>query len=108
MFFFFVGGVEQQVRQVLTYGAGKCIACRSPANLVEYEKVLKLFFVPVWRWRGKEPLMHCNNCNLFFPPSYSLPPPPSDSAVPDVLRCRFCKRPVEPEFSFCPFCGSAV
>ncbi|KAJ4700689.1 Large-conductance mechanosensitive channel like [Melia azedarach] len=110
MFFFFVGGVNQQVRQVLKSGAGRCINCGSRADLVEYEKVLKLFFVPVWRWPAKDPAMYCNNCNLFFPPEFSttrpresLPPPP-----PDALRCRFCDRDVEPEFSFCPYCGSAL
>ncbi|KAM5564241.1 hypothetical protein ABKV19_018716 [Rosa sericea] len=108
MFFFFAGGLEQQVRQVLQSGAGRCIVCRSPADLVEYEKVLKLFFVPVWRWPGKEPLMHCNNCKLFFPQSYSLPPPRDDSTAEDLLRCRFCDRRVESEFSFCPYCGSAL
>ncbi|KAF3447620.1 hypothetical protein FNV43_RR12807 [Rhamnella rubrinervis] len=112
MFFFFVGGVEQQVRQVLKYGAGRCIACGSPADLVEYEKVLKLFFVPAWRWLGKGPAMYCNNCRLFFPESYSLPHPESESlppsAVSDSLRCRFCDRVVKPEFRFCPFCGSAL
>ncbi|KAM2554955.1 hypothetical protein TB2_019035 [Malus domestica] len=110
MFFFFAGGVQQQVREVLKSGAGRCIACRWPADLVEYEKVLKLFFVPVWRWPGKEPVMHCNNCNLFFPESYSLPPPKTtvdSAAVSEALRCRFCDRVVEPEFSFCPFCGAA-
>jgi hypothetical protein len=35
--------------QLLKYGVGRCIACRSPADLVDYEKVLKIFFVPVWR-----------------------------------------------------------
>ncbi|KAL6296809.1 hypothetical protein ACE6H2_004951 [Prunus campanulata] len=111
MFFFFAGGVEQQVRQVLKSSAGRCIVCRSPADLVDYEKVLKVFFVPVWRWPGKEPVMHCNNCNLFFPQSYSVPPPKTaddSAAVSEALRCRFCDRVVEPEFSFCPFCGSAL
>ncbi|KAL5558267.1 hypothetical protein UlMin_034478 [Ulmus minor] len=112
MFFFFVGGVEQQVRQVLKSGAGRCIACGSPADLVDCEKVLKLFFVPVWRWPGKDSLMYCNNCKLFFPQSYSLPPPKTEPhpppAVADALRCRFCDRVVEPEFSFCPFCGTAL
>ena len=111
MFFFFVGGVEQQVRQVLKYGAGRCISCGLPADLVEYEKVLKLFFVPVWRWPGKDHLMHCNNCKLFFPQSYSLPPPKPDSLPPDLSvssRCRFCNRLVEPDFRFCPFCGSSL
>ncbi|KAJ0024983.1 hypothetical protein Pint_08177 [Pistacia integerrima] len=96
MIFFFVGGVNQQVSQVLKSGAGRCINCGSRADLVEYEKVLKVFFVPVWKWPGKEPLMHCNNCNLFFPPALSK------------SGCRFCDRVVDPEFRFCPFCGSAL
>ncbi|OVA11261.1 hypothetical protein BVC80_1583g12 [Macleaya cordata] len=50
MFFFFLGGLQQQVRQVLKTGAGQCIMCGSKADLVDYEKVLKVFFVPVWRW----------------------------------------------------------
>ncbi|RWR82935.1 hypothetical protein CKAN_01167500 [Cinnamomum micranthum f. kanehirae] len=114
MFFFFVGGVTQQVRQVLKPGAGRCIVCGSRADLVEYEKVLKLFFIPVWKWPGKEPLMHCNNCDLFFPPSFSLPPPPRESSrspvsmISDTLRCQFCDRDVDPEFRFCPYCGSAL
>ncbi|KAG6578964.1 hypothetical protein SDJN03_23412, partial [Cucurbita argyrosperma subsp. sororia] len=112
MFFFFVGGLEQQVRQLLKSGAGRCVNCNSPADLVNYEKVLKLFFVPVWRWPGKEPLMHCNNCNLFFPQSFS-PPPISDQSTPPAtlsrtLRCRSCNKVVEPNFSFCPFCGSSL
>ncbi|CAN0892364.1 hypothetical protein LINGRAHAP2_LOCUS17495 [Linum grandiflorum] len=98
MFFFFAGGVSQQVRQVLKQNAGKCISCGSPADLVDYDKVLKLFFVPVWRWPGKESLMHCNDCNIFFPPSRPM--------IGESLRCRFCDRAVEAEFRFCPFCGS--
>ncbi|KAK2967139.1 hypothetical protein RJ640_006108 [Escallonia rubra] len=107
MFFFFVGGLEQQVRQVVKAGAGRCISCGSPADLVEYDKVLNLFFVPVWRRPGKERLMHCDSCGLFFPPPFSPPPPPLPAA-PDVLRCQFCAREVDAEFNFCPFCGSAL
>ncbi|XP_030528086.1 uncharacterized protein LOC115739213 [Rhodamnia argentea] len=109
MFFFFVGGLEQQVRLVQKSGAGRCIACGSRADLVDYDKVLKVFFVPVWRWPGKAPLMHCSSCHLFFPPSASLPPPPPRmKAEPHGMRCGSCGRPVEPEFSFCPFCGAAL
>ncbi|KAF7816852.1 uncharacterized protein G2W53_030821 [Senna tora] len=99
MFFFFVGGLEQQVRQVLKSGVGRCINCSSPADLVEYDKVLKLFFVPVWRWPGKEPLLYCNSCKFMFPQSFS-------PTVSDVLRCRFCDRVVEADFRYCPYCGS--
>ncbi|XP_054789200.1 uncharacterized protein LOC129294752 isoform X1 [Prosopis cineraria] len=112
MFFFFVGGLEQQVRQVLKSGMGRCVNCSSPADLVEYDKVLKLFFVPVWRWPGKDPLLYCNNCKFFFPQSYSFPSPPKTTPslpeVSDILRCRFCERVVEPDYRFCPFCGSEL
>ncbi|RYR49802.1 hypothetical protein Ahy_A07g036319 isoform A [Arachis hypogaea] len=104
MFFFFAGGLEQQVRQVLKSGVGRCINCGTRADLVEYEKVLKLFFVPVWRWPGKEPLLYCDNCRFMPQESVSLSP----AAVSDALRCRFCDRSVEAHFRFCPFCGSEL
>ncbi|KAL9681199.1 hypothetical protein QQ045_012980 [Rhodiola kirilowii] len=109
MFFFFVGGLEQQVRQVLKSNAARCINCGSTADLVDYEKVLKVFFVPVWRWPGKEPLMHCRDCSLFFPPSLSPPPPPTSAgAILDAVKCQFCERGVDREFSFCPYCGASL
>ncbi|XAR62804.1 hypothetical protein NMG60_11017685 [Bertholletia excelsa] len=92
MLFFFVRGLGQQGRQVLEAGAGR---------------MLKFFFIPAWRWPGKDPLLHCNNCNLFFPQKFSLPKPPI-SAVLDILRCHFCSREVDPRFRFCPFCASAM
>ncbi|GMI79619.1 hypothetical protein like AT1G44414 [Hibiscus trionum] len=108
MFFFFVGGLEQQARQVLKSGVGRCVNCGSGADLVEYEKVLKLFFVPVWRWPGKDPLMHCKNCKLFFPQNLSIPAPKIETSDSEALRCRSCDRLVDSEFRFCPFCGSAI
>ncbi|KAL2892969.1 hypothetical protein RDABS01_008878 [Bienertia sinuspersici] len=110
MFFFFVGGIEQQIGQVLKSGVSKCINCGSKADLVTSENVLKVFFVPVWKWPAKKPLLHCNNCNLFFPESLSLPPSTTSSSSPDfdVLRCHGCSRVVEPEYRFCPFCGVSL
>eukprot|EP00268_Persea_americana_P045242 TRINITY_DN4604_c1_g1_i1.p1 TRINITY_DN4604_c1_g1~~TRINITY_DN4604_c1_g1_i1.p1 ORF type:complete len:114 (+),score=12.81 TRINITY_DN4604_c1_g1_i1:378-719(+) len=113
MFFFFVGGVEQQVRQVLKSGVQRCIRCGSAADLVEYEKVLKLFFVPVWRWPGKEAAIYCNNCSLFYPSSFN---PPDEAAadsrrsplLSQVLRCHSCSRVLDPDFRFCPFCGTQL
>ncbi|XP_065881610.1 uncharacterized protein [Euphorbia lathyris] len=108
MFFFFAGGLEQQASKVLKSGAGRCINCGSMADLVEYDKVLKIFFVPVWKWPGKDPAMYCNNCKFMFPQSFSLPPPSKTDSVPESLRCRFCDQAVESQFKFCPFCGSSL
>ncbi|KNA24514.1 hypothetical protein SOVF_015100 [Spinacia oleracea] len=111
MFFFFVGGVEQQVGQVLKTGISRCISCNSKADLVKYDNVLKVFFVPVWKWPGKKPLLHCNTCNLFFPESFSIPPATTSFPQPgeiDVLRCQSCARVVEAGYRFCPFCGVSL
>ncbi|XP_021759733.1 uncharacterized protein LOC110724619 [Chenopodium quinoa] len=110
MFFFFVGGVEQQAGQVLKSGISKCINCGSKADLVQYDNVLKVFFVPVWKWPGKKPLLHCNTCKLFYPESFSLPPTTTSSPPPDidVLRCQSCDRVVEAHYRFCPFCGVSL
>ncbi|KAJ8899671.1 hypothetical protein K2173_019368 [Erythroxylum novogranatense] len=80
------------------------------ADLVEYDKVVKAFFIIVWKRHAKEPALYCNNCNFLFPESVSLiplPPPPA-SEISDILRCRLCDRLVDPEFRFSPFCGSSL
>jgi hypothetical protein len=101
MFFFFVGGVEQGAGQVLKEAAARCLRCGGTADLVETEKVLKLFFVPVWRWPGKDPAYLCRECGL-------LAPGPSPPLMPRGERCGVCSRAVDPQFRFCPFCGSAL
>lgn len=88
--FFFVGEVQQQVRQVLRVGAGRCLRCASPADLVDCDKVLKLFFVPVWRWPAKDHALYCTNCSLFFPTDFS---PPSPGIADALRRCASCWSP---------------
>nr|DAD36030.1 TPA_asm: hypothetical protein HUJ06_006670 [Nelumbo nucifera] len=99
MFFFFVGGVEQEVSKVIKAGAGRCINCGSVADLVEYEKVLKMFFFPVWWWPGKDPTMYCKNCLLIFSSFAYIPTQPNPIYKDWVI---------EPVFNFCPFCSLAL
>ncbi|KAL6848792.1 hypothetical protein ACP4OV_021375 [Aristida adscensionis] len=112
MFFFFVGGVEQGAGRVLKEAAGRCLRCGGAADLVETERVLKLFFVPVWRWPGKDPAYLCRECRLLAPGSlggagepWGQQPPPM---MPRDARCGACSRVVDPQFRFCPFCGAAL
>ncbi|WOL17853.1 hypothetical protein Cni_G26646 [Canna indica] len=108
MFFFFVGGVEQQAGRVMKEAAGWCIRCGSTADLVEYEKVLKLFFVPVWRWPGKTPAFYCRNCSFLSPHSLPLSEDGRKGGLFEATRCGSCSSVVDPQFRFCPFCGSAL
>ncbi|PIN07529.1 hypothetical protein CDL12_19912 [Handroanthus impetiginosus] len=99
MMFFFIVGLNQRVTQVLKSRAGKCTRCGSSADLVQYEKVLRFYFVPIMRWPGKEPLMKCRDCSNFFPHSFS---PVATTA------CQSCASNVDAAFKFCPFCGSSI
>ncbi|PKA51711.1 hypothetical protein AXF42_Ash003078 [Apostasia shenzhenica] len=107
MFFFFVGGIEQQAGRALKEAAGRCLRCGGTADLVECEKVLKLFFVPVWRWPGRVPAFRCRDCSFLFPQSLPIDGDAPDSAIADI-RCHSCTRPVDPQFRFCPYCGFAL
>ncbi|KAL0922795.1 hypothetical protein M5K25_006813 [Dendrobium thyrsiflorum] len=113
------GGLDQQAGRVLKEAAGRCIRCGGIADLVDCEKVLKLFFVPVWRWPGKQPAFYCRNCSFLFPQSLPINGNTSDneifggdhSSFPSLsgnLRCHSCSRPVDPQFRFCPYCGFAL
>ncbi|KAJ3707681.1 hypothetical protein LUZ61_011386 [Rhynchospora tenuis] len=111
MFFFFVGGVEPAVGTILKEAAGRCLRCGGAADLVETQKVLKLFFVPVWRWQSKDPMYYCRDCSFLFP--HSLPTEGGEereaSYFPRVSsKCRACARGVDPKFRFCPYCGSSL
>ncbi|KAK1290669.1 hypothetical protein QJS10_CPB18g00805 [Acorus calamus] len=110
MFFFFVGGLDQRVTRVLQTDAGRCVRCGCLSDLVDTEKVLKLFFVPVMTWSSGTSLS-CTNCGLLFPPSLSPPPSPREMEGSDDLitrRCWSCARVLDPGFRFCPFCGSEI
>ncbi|KAJ3707679.1 hypothetical protein LUZ61_011384 [Rhynchospora tenuis] len=95
MFFFFVGGVEPAVLRILKEAAGRCLRCSGDADLVKTLKVLKLFFVPVWRWKSKDPMYYCRDCSLLFP--HSLPTEGGEereaSYFPRDSKCRaLCER----------------
>ncbi|KMZ61102.1 hypothetical protein ZOSMA_54G00310 [Zostera marina] len=102
MFFFFVGGLEERAARTIKTDFTRCIRCGSSStDLVETEKVLKLFFIPVWNWPGNNTAVRCRDCSfLFHPPPFSPPP---------FLRCNSCNRMVDgPDYIFCPFCGSPI
>ncbi|KAK8921068.1 hypothetical protein KSP39_PZI019906 [Platanthera zijinensis] len=108
MFFFFVGGVEQQAGRVLKEAAGRCFRCGGTADSVEYDKVLKIFFIPLWRWPGKPPAFHCRDCNGDSSGSNEISAGSRPSFPLQDLRCQSCACPVNPQFRFCPHCGSAL
>ncbi|KAJ7517389.1 hypothetical protein O6H91_21G021700 [Diphasiastrum complanatum] len=119
MFFFFIGGVSPEVRQVLEKNAAKCLRCGSDASIVQYDNVFRAFFIPLWRWPAKGTAGYCEKCGLLVPADVagrSLPPPSATSIenekeksrIEAGLRCWSCSAPSQRGFKFCPQCGAVV
>lgn len=128
VFFFFFGGVSQEVRNVIEKGVAACPRCDSEASLVNYDNVFRAFFIPIWRWSGDNPAVACDSCTFIQPLEQftrlqeaalkRFKPPPTPIPLPSrerqdwtpsapALRCWSCSSPVDLGFKFCPQCGSA-
>nr|DAD19675.1 TPA_asm: hypothetical protein HUJ06_021139 [Nelumbo nucifera] len=70
------------------------------------------FFVDAAPTAARRRVCHVLQQLLPLLPSILLPPSPSvldfSPSLSDILRCHSCSHVVEPEFSFCPFCSSAL
>lgn len=115
VFFFFFGGVTQEVQTVLKSEAAVCPVCASPASLVEYDNVFRLFFIPVWKWSGDNPAVKCTSCPFLVPlrkfnnirRDRTGPVEQGDWAT--KLQCWSCLSPLDSaNFKFCPYCGASL
>ncbi|KAG0556994.1 hypothetical protein KC19_11G093900 [Ceratodon purpureus] len=112
VFFFFVGGLTQEVRTVLKNETEICPVCKSPASLVEYDNVLRMFFVPVWKWSGDNPAVKCTSCP-FLTPSHKFNNlrrnRPGLVEQGAKSQCWSCLSPLDSaNFKFCPYCGASL
>ncbi|XP_024403582.1 uncharacterized protein [Physcomitrium patens] len=119
VFFFLFGGLTQEVKNVIKSRAATCPICTSPADLVEYDNVLRLFFLPVWKWSGDNPAIKCTSCPFLMPSSKlnsieirrKLGSVQPDEWTPRAAQrqCWSCLAPIESvNFKFCPQCGAAL
>lgn len=117
--FFFVGSFTHEAGRVLQRGAVACPVCRAPADIAEVDRVLRVFFLPVWRKREKWPEVVCRSCGFQMPlPQYerlaqdaaaqrSLRQPPPPPSAPE-LSCPVCSAPLDFGFRYCPRCGAEI
>jgi rubredoxin len=82
------------------------MACRA----VRQDHYLSLFFVPLIPVKRGEAFWQCRSCGQAFPdrqgqPGQGEPGGRPGRALRPPGRCPGCGRRVEPEFSYCPYCG---
>ncbi|MEA2006181.1 MAG: zinc ribbon domain-containing protein [Acidobacteriota bacterium] len=103
--FIFIGGIQPKTVNI-DKQARNCPACSHfNLHLKRIDQYLSLFFIPLFPVKKGMPFLICENCNSVFS---------EDGARMDVSHsggqslCPKCKIPVNPDFSFCPYCGHSL
>lgn len=129
--FVFVAGIQPKVETETVLR--DCPQCGRGSLLEKrVDQVLQFFFLPVFTLQKGQPYYTCEGCGwdsreaaaARSRPVQQLPwsetrldspgssnsriasPPPTPSAPPLPLSCRSCGHAVQPEYLFCPFCGT--
>ena len=102
--FIFIAGLQPRTRD-LDSPPRTCPACNRPAlRLRRTDQYFSLFFIPLFRVKQGEPFAACGGCGAVFASADPLLGEKSSG----TSRCRSCGHSVEPDFRFCPACGSRV
>lgn len=104
--FFFIGGISPK-EVVLDERPRLCPICGlAQARYKRIDHYLNLFFIPVLRVKKGEPFLMCDRCERAVA---EMGPEYHEAAeAPDADRCGKCGRSLQPEFRYCPHCGSPV
>jgi len=96
-----IAGISTKVR-TLEETPRLCPACGlARAYLKRVDHYVNLFFIPLFRVKQGEPVLMCERCGTN----------PVDTGTtvykrPESPRsCRYCGRPLEQDFIYCPHCG---
>lgn len=103
--FFLIGGVQPKTILV-DKQARSCPACgHFEVFLKRVDHYLSLFFIPLFPIKKGAPFLVCENCRTVFDERGNR------TGVEQTVserRCAQCGRPVNPDFTFCPYCGKAI
>jgi predicted RNA-binding Zn-ribbon protein involved in translation (DUF1610 family) len=104
--FFFIGGIQPKT-VTLDETPRICPSCGlAQARLRRIDHYLSLFFIPVFPVKRGEPVLLCDRCGAQSSPEEQ----PFGPGAPrrEKTACPSCGRPLQPDFRYCPNCGSRI
>jgi rubrerythrin len=103
--FFLIAGVSPKIK-VLDHNPRRCPVCGlSQAYYKRIDHYLNLFFIPVFRVKKGDPFIMCERCEKSV---HEFETHSSTTPSGLIKTCGKCGKNIEPSFSYCPFCGTAV
>jgi len=122
---FFIGifGIQEAQKQIGIYNNTICPSCGSMTHyeITKMYSYLHIFFIPAFRWNNRF-YVKTACCNSIYELDPIIGQQFDKGQTPEIrnehLRpaghqyayriCTNCKSRVDPEYSFCPFCGSRL
>lgn len=103
--FFLIGGIQPKTILV-DKQARSCPAC---GHFQVFQKrvdhYLSLFFIPLFPVKKGAPFLICEKCKTVFDKHADRV---NVQQKVSETRCPHCRRHIDPDFAFCPYCGNAL
>jgi rubrerythrin len=102
--FFFIGGIQPKT-VTMDRQPRNCPACgHLKVYLKRIDRYLSIFFIPLFPVKRGTPFLICENCSSTFDEQGRGV---EFERMPRERKCPHCGRTtIDPEFSFCPYCGN--
>jgi rubrerythrin len=101
----FIAGISPKTKKI-DQNPRRCPVCG--LHQAYYQRVdhyFSLFFIPIIRVKKGEPFIMCARCQRSFNEFRQEFSPFQQETD---LRCKFCNKPVDKKFSYCPYCGKRI
>ena len=101
----FIAGISPKTK-VIDQNPHRCPVCGlNQAYAKRVDHYVSLFFIPVIRVKKGEPVIMCDRCERTtheFEPDFGHQP------TDDEKHCRYCGKPLNSNFKFCPYCSKRI
>jgi rubrerythrin len=101
----FIAGVSPKIK-VLDQNPRRCPICGlTQAYAKRVDHYLSLFFIPVLRVKKGQAVIMCDRCEGTtheYGPGFRHQPQGDDQ------RCRYCGKPLDSDFKYCPYCSKRI
>ena len=101
----FIAGISPKTK-TLDQNPRRCRICGlHQAYERRIDQYLSLFFIPVLRVKKGAPFIICDRCEGISP---EYGPDLRHQSQGDDQRCRYCGKPLDSDFKYCPYCSKRI